>query len=153
MPLKSLRGALGGVRGNEILTSAAGAVLVLLLIAEGLTTLDLRGLLREHLILGLVLIPPVVLKLGSTGYRFGRYYTRARAYREKGPPALPLRLLAPVLVVSALVLFTSGVLLFAAGHRTHTMLQIHDASFIVFGIAWVPHVLWYLPRVARSLQS
>ena len=51
---------------------------------------------------GLLLIPPVVLKLASTGYRFVRYYAGARAYREKGPPPLPLRLLAPVLVASAL---------------------------------------------------
>jgi hypothetical protein len=147
------RAALGGVRGNEILTSTAGAVLIGLVIAEGITTLDLRGLLREHLIIGLVLIPPVVLKLGSTGYRFARYYTRAATYMEKGPPVLPLRLLAPVLVLSTVALFVSGVLLLAAGHRTHLMLQVHDASFIVFGVAWVPHVLWYTPRVVRSLRS
>ena len=45
-----------------------------------------------------MLIAPVLLKLASTGYRLLRYYGRSRAYREKGPPRLPLRLLAPVLV-------------------------------------------------------
>ena len=147
------RPALGGVRGNEILTAAAGAVLVVLVLAEAATTLDLRGLLREHLLIGLVLIPPVILKLGSTGYRFVRYYTHDAAYEEKGPPMLLLRLLAPVLVLSTLALFVSGVLLLAAGQVSRTLLQIHDVSFIVFAIAWVPHVIWYLPRTVRSLRT
>lgn len=139
--------------GNEILTGAAGAVLVVLIVAEALTTLNLRGLLHEHLFIGLVLIPPLVLKLGSTGYRFARYYTRAAAYRDAGPPATALRVLAPVLVISTLALFVSGVLLLAAGHNSHALLQVHQASFIVFAVAWVPHVLWYLPRVVRSLRA
>ena len=58
----------------------------------------LGGLRAEHMFIGLVLIPPVLLKLGSTGYRFVRYYAGAPAYREKGPPRPLLRLLAPVLV-------------------------------------------------------
>ena len=40
-----------------------------------------------------------------------RYYTGARAYREKGPPALPLRMLAPVLVAATIGIFASGVAL------------------------------------------
>ena len=48
--------------------------------------------------IGLMLIAPLALKLASTGYRLARYYGRRAAYREKGPPALPMRLLAPVLV-------------------------------------------------------
>ena len=52
------------------------------------------GSLRsEHMFIGMVLIPPVLLKLGSTGYCFARYYLDTRAYREKGRPLTPLRLL------------------------------------------------------------
>ncbi len=47
----------------------------------------MHGLLVAHMFIGLVLIPPVLLKLGSTGYRFARYYTGAPAYRAKGPRA------------------------------------------------------------------
>ena len=79
------RHALGGVAGNELLTISVGAILVVLLAAEFLTLLDLSDLLSVHMILGLVLIPPVLLKLGSTGYRMVRYYTRSPAYREEGP--------------------------------------------------------------------
>jgi len=69
---------------------------------EGITILHMRGLLSAHMFIGLVVIPPVLLKLGSTGYRMVGYYTGSRAYRSKGPPLLPLRLMAPVLVASTI---------------------------------------------------
>jgi hypothetical protein len=144
---------LGGVEGNEILTSAAGIVLVVLLAAEGYTIVDVRGLLSAHMFIGLVLIPPVLLKLGATGYRFFRYYTRSRPYREKGPPLLPLRLLAPVLVVSTVSVLVTGVLLLAAGHRSDTILQLHKLSFIVWVGLFGVHLLAYLPRTVRSLRT
>ena len=147
------RDRLGGVEGNEILTSALAVGLTALLVAEGVTVVHMRGLLTAHMFIGLVLIPPVALKLASTGYRMVRYYTRARAYKAKGPPFLPLRLLAPVLVVSAIVLLASGVLLMAAGHNGRTLLEVHKVSFVVFLVVLVPHLLWYAPRVLRSLRA
>src|SRR3954463_4760200 len=129
----------GGVEGNEILTSAAAVVLVCLLIVEGYTVVNMRGLVPRHMFVGLVLIPPVVLKLGSTGYRFARYYTRDRAYREKGPPLLPLRLMAPVLVASTIAVLLTGVLLLAAGHNSGAILGLHQLSFVVFGVVFVVH--------------
>lgn len=75
-----------GTEGNEILTSAAAVVLVCLLAAEGITIVHMRGLLSAHMFIGLVLIGPVLLKLGSTGYRMVRYYSGSRPYRVKGPP-------------------------------------------------------------------
>jgi hypothetical protein len=150
---RARRDQFGGMEGNEILTSAAAVVLVGLLVAEGVTIVNMRGLVTAHMFIGMVLIPPVVLKLASTGYRFARYYTRARAYREKGPPLLPLRLLAPVLVASTVAVFTTGVLLLAAGHNSRAVLQLHKLSFIVFGVVLAVHFLAYLPRVVRSLRA
>jgi ABC-type Na+ efflux pump permease subunit len=103
--------------------------------------------------IGLLLIPPVLLKLGSTGYRFVRYYSGARAYREKGPPLLPLRLLAPVLAASTVAVLASGVWLLALGRRSDTVLQLHQISFIVFGIVFAIHLLAYAPRMVRSLRA
>jgi hypothetical protein len=143
----------GGTEGNETLTIAAAVVLVGLLAAEGITIVDLRGLLTAHMFLGLVLIPPSLLKLGSTGYRMGSYYSGSRAYRAKGPPQLVLRLLAPVLVASTIAVLTSGALLLAAGHRSDAVLQVHQLSFIVFGVVLVVHVVAYAPRVVRSLRT
>jgi hypothetical protein len=143
----------GGTAGNEVLTSAAAVVLTLLLAAEGLTILNLDWLRRPHMFIGLVLIPPVLVKLGSTGYRFARYYTGTPAYREKGAPALPLRLLAPILVAATLVVFSSGVALLILGHRSGLLLQLHKVSFIVWGATFAAHFVAYLSKVARSLTS
>jgi hypothetical protein len=143
----------GGTDGNEILTSATAVVLVGLLVAEGVTILNLRGLVTAHMFIGMALIPPVLLKLASTGYRFARYYTGARPYREKGPPLLPLRLMAPVLVATTIAVFVTGVLLLVAGHKSHTVLQLHKLSFIVWGVVFAVHFLAYLPQVVRSLRA
>ena len=147
------RERLGGTEGNEKLTIATAAVLTLLLIAEGITILFMGGLLSVHMFIGLVLIPPVMLKLLSTGYRFARYYTHARPYREKGPPAAPLRLLAPVLVASTGAVFATGAWLLALGHPSDLVLMLHKAAFVVWGAAFGIHFLAYLPRVVRSLHG
>jgi hypothetical protein len=143
----------GGTAGNEILTSATAAVLIGLLAAEGYTIVNMRGLVTAHMFIGMVLIPPVLLKLASTGYRFVRYYTGARAYRKKGPPVLPLRLMAPVLVASTIAVLVTGVLLLVSGHRSGAVLGLHRLSFIVFGVVFVVHFLAYVPRVAQSLRA
>jgi hypothetical protein len=141
----------GGADGNQILTSATAVVLVGLLAAEGVTIVHMHGLLSAHMFIGLVLIPPVALKLGSTGYRMVSYYAGSRAYRAKGPPLLPLRLMAPVLVASTLAVLASGVLLLAAGHKSSALLTIHKLSFIAFGVVLAVHVLAYAPGVVHSL--
>jgi hypothetical protein len=144
---------LGGATGNEILTSAVAVVLTPLLALEGVTVVHMAGLVSAHMFIGMVLIPPVILKLSSTGYRFFRYYTRAHAYRALGPPRLPLRLLAPVLVASAIGIFLTGVLLLAAGHKSSMLLELHKLSFIVLGVLFVPHFVAYVPRVAGSMRE
>jgi len=141
-----------GREGNEILTSAAAVVLVGLLVAEGVTIVHMRGLLSAHMFIGLVLIGPVLLKLGSTGYRMVSYYAGSRAYRAKGPPLLPLRLMAPVLVAGTVAVLASGVLLLAAGHKSGPLLTIHKVSFIVFGVLLAVHLGAHVLGVVRSLR-
>jgi hypothetical protein len=144
---------LGGTVGNRLLTSATGLVLAALLAAEGVTILWLGDLRTEHMFIGLVLIGPVALKLASTGYRFARYYTRAPRYRAEGPPLLPLRLLAPFLVVTTLLILASGVLLLIVGHRSDLVLELHKVAFIVWSACFGVHFLWYLPRAWRTLAA
>jgi hypothetical protein len=143
----------GGTEGNERLTAAAAAVLTGLLAAEGITVVHMRGLVTAHMFIGLVLIPPVLLKLGSTGYRFLRYYGGSVAYRAKGPPRLPLRLLAPVLVAATIGLFASGVLLLAARDKSRVLLEVHKIFFIVWLAVFGVHFLAYAPRVMRSVTA
>jgi hypothetical protein len=138
---------------NERLTAAAGAVLFFLLAAEGVTILFIRPLLSAHMFIGMLLIPPVALKLASTGWRFARYYRGDRDYVAKGPPLLPLRLLAPVVVASTVAVFATGVALLVAGPGRGLVLGLHKASFVVWLVATGIHVLAYLPRVARLAAS
>jgi hypothetical protein len=147
------RERLGGFEANEILTAAIGAVLTVLLIAEGITIILIGGLLTLHMFIGLVLVPPVLLKLGLTGYRFARYYTHSRPYVEKGPPALPMRLMAPFLVVTTIGVLATGVWLLLLGHKSDQLLFFHKVFFFVWGAIFVIHFLVYAPRVVRSLRS
>jgi len=138
-----------GVQANARLTATNAAVLIVLLAAEGATILR-RQLISPHVFLGMVLIPPVLLKIGSTGYRFVRYYRGAPAYLRKGAPPLVLRLLGPVIVILTLVLLASGVaLLFAGPAWSHELLFVHKASFVLWFFAMTVHVLGHLAEVAR----
>jgi hypothetical protein len=79
-------------------------VLLALLAVESVTILAIRPLLSVHVFVGLLLIPPITLKLAATGYRLMRYYARAAEYVRKGPPILLMRMLvAPGLVAATLV--------------------------------------------------
>ena len=142
-----------GPEQNERLTYRAAVVLVVLLAVEGLTLLAMDRLLRVHMFVGLMLIPPVLVKLSSTGYRFARYYLRSDAYRAKGPPQLGLRLMAPFLVASTVAMLASGVWLMLIGRRSGTVLEVHKVCFIVWAGFFVVHFLAYAPRVLRSLAN
>src|SRR6202795_1086404 len=138
----------GGSEGNARLTATTGLVLLVLLAIEGVTILSIHQLLSVHVFVGLLLIPPVALKLGVTGSRFLRYYTRAAEYVRKGPPLLLMRMLvAPGLIAATLVVFATGVALLAVGPRGGIVLGLHKASFIVWLGAFGIHVLAYVLRV------
>ena len=142
----------GGTAGNERLTAATGVVLLVLLAVISLTLLRLRGLLSVHLFVGMLLIPPVLLKMASTGYRFGRYYTHNARYRSKGPPEAIMRALAPLVVISTVVVFASGVALLLIGPSSRSeLLPIHKVSFIVWASVTALHVLGHLMELPRAL--
>jgi hypothetical protein len=144
----------GATTGNERLTGATGGVLLVLLAIIGVTIIQLGPLLWVHLFVGMLLIGPVVLKLASTGYRFVRYYTADPQYKRKGPPALPLRVIAPIVVLSTIVVFASGVALLLAGPSSRgTLLPIHKLSFLVWVAFMAVHVLAHLPSVLTSVNA
>jgi hypothetical protein len=138
-----------GPPGNERLTTSTGLALLVLLAVETLTTFALRTYLPVHIFLGLLLLPPLALKLASTGWRFIRYYTRDEPYRLEGPPKLLLRMLAPLLVASTLTLFGSGVALIVVGHGGGLLLSVHSVSFLVWAAMIAVHVLAYLVQTLR----
>jgi hypothetical protein len=142
-----------GTERNEQLTATVGVLLLVLLAVLGITIIRIGQLIWLHLFLGLLLLGPVVLKVVSTGYRFARYYTGDPAYREKGPPQLGLRLLAPVVVLLTGVVFVSGVILLFHGPQNRgTWLTIHKVSFIVWLVFTSLHVLGHVPGLGNSLR-
>jgi hypothetical protein len=144
----------GGTEGNRRLTAATAVVLLVLLAAEGATLLAMDSLLSVHIFLGMLLIPPVALKLASTGYRFARYYLRDEGYRLAGPPKFLMRIVvAPFVVASTLGLFASGVALLIAGPGADRALAIHTASFKVWFFAVSAHVLWYALGLPRQVGA
>lgn len=145
----------GGPDGNERLTSLTAVILIVLLAVEGVTIVFLGQLRSEHFFVGLLLIPPLAVKLASTGYRFARYYSGAPAYKAKGPPPPLLRFaVAPVTVMTTVAVFASGVWLLLVGpHVRHTLLPIHKVSFIVWVAFMSVHVLWHLPSLPRALRG
>jgi hypothetical protein len=139
-----------GVESNARLTGSAAAVLLALLAVEGVTVLRVRALLSLHVFIGMLLIPPVVLKMASTGWRFVRYYRGSPEYRRKGPPPLLLRVLGPAVVVLTVILLASGVALVFGFHSwRHQMLLIHKASFVLWFAAMTIHVVGHLVETAR----
>lgn len=149
----SLAGLLGGgTAGNERLTAATGVVLLVGLAVICITLLRLHGLLSVHLFVGMLLIPPVLLKVASTGYRFARYYTHEPRYRRKGPPETIMRVLAPLVVISTVVVFATGVALLLIGPSSRgELLPIHKVSFIVWVSVTALHVLGHLAELPRAL--
>lgn len=139
---------------NERLTAVAAVPLFVLLAVEGVTLIFLRPLLSVHEFVGMLLVPPVALKLLSTGRRFLAYYLGERAFVLRGPPALPLRVLAPVLVLSTLLVLGTGIALLAAGAPYGgIVLLLHKASFVVWGPLFGIHVLAYLWRIPRLVAA
>ena len=143
----------GGAEGNERLTAATGAVLLVLFAAEGFTILSIHQLITVHFFLGMLLIGPVALKAGSVIYRFARYYAGAREYRRKGPPAPLLRLLGPFVLITSLGVIGSGVMLAFTGTAAGPWLFLHKAFFVLWFGAMTIHVLTYVWRLPRLIGA
>ena len=116
-------------------------VLLVLLAVEGITLIDVRGLITWHIVVGSLLVPPALLKTATTGWRMVRYYAGNRDYRTAGPPPLILRLLAPLVVASTLALLTTGIVVGVVGPDSArasiwgtpaSLLFLHQASFAVW---------------------
>jgi hypothetical protein len=144
----------GGSAGNEQLTALVAALLLLLLAIEGATLLRLGSLLTIHAFVGMLLIPVVALKLASTGWRLLRYYRHGEEYVRRGPPHVVLRaLVAPVIVLSTVVLLATGVALLILDQTSGTIVGLHKASFIVWVGATSVHVLAHAPKLRRILAA
>lgn len=140
----------GGPAGNARLTAWTGLILLILFFVEGITLLDVHGLLAWHIAVGLLLIPPALLKTATTGWRIVRYYTQDAAYRRAGPPRPVMRALGPLVVVSTLLLLGTGILVGVDGQQSADVslgtlpvsaMFLHQASFVAWLVVMTVHVL------------
>jgi hypothetical protein len=137
-----------GVAANERITALTGALLYVCIAAITVTVLFVPRLLPEHYLAGFLAIPPLGVKLASTGYRFARYYAREPAYRRAGAPPLWLRfVVAPVLVASTVAVFGTGIELWLFGVRFGGWwITAHTVTAVVFMTAALLHMLSHLRR-------
>jgi hypothetical protein len=154
----------GGPAGNAALTAWTGLLLLVLFLAELATLLNVRHLISWHLVIGVLLIPPALLKTATTGWRIVRYYSGSAGYRQAGPPPMVLRVLGPLVVVTTLAVLGSGVALVvigpgssrtqlfqALGHRVDAV-TIHQVMFVLWAVATGLHVIGRLvPALRLSL--
>lgn len=139
-----------GVEANQRLTSSTALVLLLLLTVEGVTVVQVKSLLTLHVFVGMLLVPPVLVKLGSTTWRFAKYYVGSDEYRRKGPPPLALRVLGPFVAVLTIVVFASGILLLLGPTSMRSQfLLLHKASFVLWFVAMTIHVLGHFGETLR----
>ncbi len=144
------------IHKNQRLTGIAGAILFVLIIVELVITANLDNLLSFHIFVGILLSGPLVVKMLSTGYRFARYYTRSPEYVRGGPPKPLLRILAPFLVLTTILVFVSGFLLIKY-YSNSLIIKLHAVSVAI----WLPllaiHLYAYLKKVpglvARDLTN
>ena len=133
-----------GATGNARLTGAVGAVVFVLLAIEGVTVLRVHQLISVHVFVGVLLIPLVLLKVGTTTYRAARYYLGDAQYTRRGPPPVVLRLLGPFVVALSLAVLGTGLAAIAMGRGSRWMLTAHRASFIAWFAVMTVHVLGHI---------
>ena len=142
----------GGPAGNARLTAWAGVLLLIGFIVECFTLLALHEMLSVHIFVGAFLVPLVLLKTATTGWRIARYYLGGVAYRTAGPPPLLLRLLGPFVVFTGLAVLGSGLALIPLGRSSGAPLMtlagqridpltIHQICFVLWLVATAAHVL------------
>lgn len=144
----------GGPDGNEQLTATVGVVLLVLFAILGVSIIRIGQLLWLHLFLGVILAGPVAIKLASTGYRFTRYYTGNAVYKRKGPPHPVLRALGPLVILTTLAVFLTGLLLLVDGpSASGTLRMLHKLSFFAWLAVIAIHVLGHLAELPQSLRA
>jgi hypothetical protein len=150
----------GGPAGNARLTAWVGLVVLVFFLAETATLISVGHFITAHILIGTFLVPLVLLKTATTGWRILRYYQGDPAYRQAGPPPLLLRILGPLVILTGLAVLGSGLALVPLGQSSYqnlttllgfgiSALTIHKVSFVVWLAATGLHVL---ARTVPALQ-
>ena len=154
----------GGPAGNARLTAWTGLVLLLGFAVEGVTLVAMHQLISVHILVGALLVPPVLLKTATTGWRVVRYYLAAQAYTDAGPPPVVLRALGPLVVGLTLAALASGLWLVVTGPEGRrptvsvvgvgiSWLTVHQAFVIGWFVVTTVHVLARTVPALRTVTN
>jgi len=122
----------------------SGALLFVVIAAEGVTVLQVRQTISIHVFIGMLLVPFVLLKLASTTFRFGHYYRGDPAYVKKGAPPTILRVTGPFVGLTTVAVLGTGIALLAVGRSARWLRDVHKVSFFAFFAVMAIHVLGHL---------
>ncbi|MBV9486359.1 MAG: hypothetical protein JO246_09905 [Frankiaceae bacterium] len=153
----------GGPAGNANLTAWLGLILLTLFLVELMTLISMSSLLGVHIFVGAFLVPVILVKTATTGWRMARYYLRSDHYVRAGPPPALLRILGPMVVIGALAVVGTGLSLIALGNAAHSTLftvlgfrvdaiTLHQAAFIAWAVTTGLHLLGrFVPALRLSV--
>lgn len=150
----------GGPAGNARLTAWLGMLLLLAFLVECATLISLNRLVAVHIFVGAMLVPLALAKTATTAWRIVRYYAGNVDYRQAGPPPLLLRLLGPLVVLTALAVLGTGLALLPlgeAGRRPFLTVAgfavgaftLHQGAFVLWLVVTSLHTL---ARLVPALQ-
>ncbi len=146
------------LRGRRVTAGARfsalfGVTLLVIFVFELLTVPFIAGAVGIHIIIGLVAVPLVLVKLATAAYRFTRFYAGDTEFVSAGPPWLPLRILAPLLVASTVLVIGSGIELVVAGPLSFSDTFLGAAHTLVSLIWFFLLALHALAYYLRSYHS
>ncbi|SHE60277.1 hypothetical protein SAMN02745225_01095 [Ferrithrix thermotolerans DSM 19514] len=133
-----------------------GMALLVVFVAEILTIPFIAGAVGIHIVIGLIAVPLVLAKIAVAAYRFTKFYAGDTEFVAAGPPWLPLRILAPLLVATTVLVIGSGIEMVVAGPTSfsdtflaaaHTLLSL--IWFFLLGL----HALAYYLRSYHSARK
>ncbi|WP_298443244.1 hypothetical protein [Ferrimicrobium sp.] len=130
-----------------------GVALAIIFLIEILTVPIMSHAIAWHIAVGLVAVPLLVGKLTYSSLRFIGYYRGDERYLQAGVPWFPLRVLAPFLVITTVLVIGSGVELDVAGPTSFSATFLAPAHFLLSAVWFLLmafHVVAYFNRAARS---
>src|SRR5947209_6101078 len=161
------------VTSNTRFTRSIGMVLFWLIILQFFSALLFFGLTANwqvptwlpysltraiHFFVGFSIIPLILLKLATTSWKAGGYYTGRPIYKKEGPPAWYNRLLSPIMGMLFLSVLWSGIAMwgmlekyfpFGPLYQTYQVVQWHTWSAVLLVGLAVFHMVAHFREVFR----
>jgi hypothetical protein len=141
--------------GNARLTGISASLVLPLVLFEVVTVvLGVKGMITAHVVVGLILVGPMLLKLGSVTYRLTSYYRGVIEYRRRGKPSRTLRLFSGCLALVVLLLLVSGLVLIVGPNSVHSQARgIHVVTAYLTVALLIGHLAAHLLQALRLASA